>query len=193
MKVNLALPVLEVLGETYSFRFKGKAMLRENARIGMKVYFGRRNGEKTLGEIVKLNPTKAKVKTLEERGRSDRHFVGQEWGVPYNLMEPADGATVELGKMLPQSAPVVREPLKYNPFNQDNTILEAILGVYSGLSPENLTADGELPQSAVRQRYAELQRKLKGLQMAFGRNVDETEIFDWYRSKQEYERSRQAS
>lgn len=173
-------------------------MLRENARIGMKVYFGRRNGEKTLGEIVKLNGAKAKVKTLEDRGHSERHFVGQEWGVPYSMMEPADGATPAA------SAPVVREPLtrscfwsmslaKYNPFNDNNTILEAILGVYSGLSPENLTADGELSRSAVRQRYAELQRKLKGLQMAFGRNVDETEIYDWYRSKQEYERSRQAS
>lgn len=156
-------------------------MLRETARIGMKVRFGRSNGEKTLGEIVKLNGTKAKVKTLEDRGHSERHFVGQEWGVPYTLMEP-DGATPAA------SVPVDR--LKYNPFNEDNTILEAICSVYSSLSPENLTADGELSRSAVSQRYAELKRKLKGLQIAFGRNVDETEISDWYHSKQEYERSR---
>ena len=155
-------------------------MLKENARIGMKVYFGRHNGEKTLGEIVKINPTKAKVKTLEQRGRSERHFVGQEWGVPYAMMEPADGAT-------PAASPIVRESLKYNPFDKDNTILEAILGVYSELSPENLTGDGELSRSMVRQRYAELQRKLRGLQIALGRNVDETEIYDWDRSKQEYE------
>lgn len=163
-------------------------MLREAARVGMKVYFGRRRGEKTLGEIVKLNDKSAKVKTLEDRGRSDRHFIGQEWGVPYSLMEPA-----EAGATATPAAPVQREPLKYNPFDDNNTILEAILGVYSGLSPENLTADGELPRAAVRQRYAELQRKLKGLQIAYGREVSESEAYEWYRSKQEFQRSRQAS
>lgn len=164
-------------------------MLREAARIGMKVYFGRHNGEKTLGEIVKLNPTKAKVKTLEDRGRSERHFIGQEWGVPYSLMEPA-----EAGATATPTAPVRREPLKYNPFDHtNNAILEAMLGVYSGLSPENLTADGELPRSVVRQRHAELSRQLKGLQIAFGREVDEGEVYEWHRSKQEYQRNRQAS
>jgi hypothetical protein len=161
-------------------------MLRENARIGMKVYFGRTNGEKTLGEIVKLNGAKAKVKTLEDRGHSERHFVGQEWGVPYSMMESADITNIV--------APVRREPLKYNPFDHtNNAILEALLGVYSGLSPENLTGDGELPRTVVRQRHAELSRQLKGLKIAFGREVDESEVYDWHRSKQEYNRSRQAS
>ena len=161
-------------------------MLRESVYVGMKVYFGRHSGEKTLGEVVKINPTKAKVKSLEDRGHSERYFVGQEWGVPYSLMEPAnDAKSVAV-------VPVVHESLKYNPFSDDNAILEAILNVYAGLSPENLSADGELSRAAVRSRYAELQRKLKGLQIALGRTVDETEIYDWHDSKREY-KNRQAS
>lgn len=63
-------------------------MSREDCRIGMKVRFGRRRGEKTVGEIVKLNLKKAKVKILEDRG--SRSKAGEEWGVPYSLMEPVD-------------------------------------------------------------------------------------------------------
>jgi len=65
-------------------------MLREQARVGMKVIFGRNNGEKTLGEIIKINPTKAKVKALEERGNGRGSAVGTTWVVPYSLLTPAD-------------------------------------------------------------------------------------------------------
>ena len=163
-------------------------MLRENARIGLKVRFGRKRGEKTLGEIIKLNDKSAKVKTLEDRGYSERHFVGQVWGVPYSLMEPAEGQTAT------PAAPVKREPIKYNPFDPNNGLYELILGVYSGLSPENLTADGELPRHAVNARRAELNRKLRGFAIALGRDMSEDEAYEWYRSKQEYQRAnRQAS
>lgn len=75
----------------------------------------------------------------------------------------------------------------------DNLILEALLAVYSGLSPENLTADGELPRSQVNRRYNELQRQLRGLQTAFGREVDESEVYGWYGSKNAFlaERAKQ--
>ena len=45
-----------------------KAMLREHCEIGMKVVFGRPNGEKTVGEIVEIHETTAKIKALESRG-----------------------------------------------------------------------------------------------------------------------------
>lgn len=156
-------------------------MQKENARVGMKVYFGRGNGEKTLGEIVKLNPTKAKVKTLEERGRSDRHYIGQVWTVPYSLMGPASGEASAM-----QAAPVVREPLKFSPFSNENLLLEALLKVYVNLSPENLTGDGEAPRAWVQKQLTVLQRQLKGLTIALGREVSESEVHEWYQSKQEY-------
>ena len=61
-----------------------------NFKVGQKVFFGRPNGEKTLGEIVKLNPSKAKVRTLE--GRGSNSVAGVVWGVPYTLLKPAEGA-----------------------------------------------------------------------------------------------------
>ena len=51
----------------------------EECHRGMKVLFGRANGAKTLGEIIKLNPTKAKVKTIEARGSGP---AGVIWNVP---------------------------------------------------------------------------------------------------------------
>lgn len=56
-------------------------------KIGDRVIFGRPNGTKTLGEIVKINPRRIKVKTLEARG------VGRDAGVVWNvspaLLSPA--------------------------------------------------------------------------------------------------------
>lgn len=157
-------------------------LTRDSFRLGMKVRFGRRRGEKTLGKIIKMNPKAAKVETLEERGYSNRP-VGQVWTVPYSLMTPAEGETANV------VAPVQREPIKYNPFNEDNPFLELVMGVYSGLSPENLTADGELPMSVVNQKRAKYNRQLRGLFMALGREVSEDEAYEWYRSKQEYGRT----
>jgi hypothetical protein len=169
---------------------------RSDFKVGQKVYFGRRNGEKTLGEILKLNPTKAKVKTLEARGVVRERDAGVIWTVPYGLMTPADpnavpgptpaAAAVEVAFKKP-------EPLTFSPFaGSDNLILEAILDCYSGLSPENLCMDGEASLSHITRTRNELNRKLNGLFLALGRNVDEGEIYDWYRQKTDYERARQA-
>ena len=64
-------------------------MLRAELSIGDKVIFGRGRGEKTLGEIVKLNPSKAKVKTLELRGVRRSGRVGEVWSVPYGIISKA--------------------------------------------------------------------------------------------------------
>jgi hypothetical protein len=160
-------------------------MLKEACRKGMKVYFGRTNGERTLGEVVKLNPTKAKVRTLEQRGNGRGSAVGTEWGVPYSMMTPAEGETVGI------VVPIQREHLTYNPFTYiENLILEAILSCYSGLSPENLSADGEASITHIRTTRARLERQLRGLQAAYGRQVDEAEVYGWHGSKTAYENAR---
>lgn len=51
-------------------------------KIGMKVRFGRPNGEKTEGIITKINPKSLKVRTLESRGRTGRSITGTVWKVP---------------------------------------------------------------------------------------------------------------
>jgi len=65
-------------------------MNREDAKVGMKVYFGRKNGEKSLGEIVKVNRKNLKVKLLEARGTYRDYKVGGIWNVPPSLCWPAD-------------------------------------------------------------------------------------------------------
>ena len=82
-------------------------MDKSNATVGMKVYFGRSHGEKTLGEIVKLNPQKAKIRQLEDRGSIRDYKIGTIWTVPYNLMSPADPSAVP--------APSVQTPASVTP------------------------------------------------------------------------------
>lgn len=163
---------------------------RNDFKLHQKVYFGRPNGEQTLGQIDKLNPTKAKVRTLEDRGNGRGASVGAVWNVPYGLLRPAD-PEAKPGEPAP---PVPKPPLLYVPYNRiDNLILEAIGGVYCGLSPENLHCDGEASAEHVRQKRAEYARMLKGLLLALGRDVSEGEWYDWNESKRKYEVERKAA
>lgn len=164
-------------------------MRREDCRPQMKVIFGRPNGEKTLGEVVRCNPKKAKVRTLESRG--SRSQAGQEWGVPYSLMEPADSSDAPAGPVVDPAD----QPLVFSFFQPgvEQHILDAILCCYCDLSPENLTCDGELSRTQVQRRYADLQRKLKHLQSALGRPVSEGVVYEWDRQRREAQAKRKAN
>ena len=60
-------------------------MDREHAHVGLLVVFGMPGEEQTLGRIVVVNSTRAKIETLESRaGRP----VGTRFNVPYALMLP---------------------------------------------------------------------------------------------------------
>jgi uncharacterized membrane protein len=63
----------------------------EVIRVGMKVLFGRTHGEKTLGEVLKVNRVKVKVRQLESRGAMVAHAVGTVWTVPPSLLYPVTG------------------------------------------------------------------------------------------------------
>jgi len=163
-------------------------MLREHCTVGIKVMFGRGNGEKTLGEVVKVNPTKAKVKTLEARGNGRGSDVGTVWTVPYSLMEPAGVAFIDAVNALPPPSLgglMVKGsedlPMAYNEFmpQGDRCIMEAIVDTYNRLSPEWLTCDGELPRSQVMAKKGQLERRLKALFQALGRPVSESVAYQW--------------
>jgi hypothetical protein len=162
-------------------------MKREDCRVGMKIYFGRLNGEQTLGRITKINITKANVETLETRGVQRTHAVGQIWRVPFSMMQPASGDAVA-GEPAP---PVKPTPLTYNPFGDiDNLIMEAIVACYSNLSPENLSCDGEASRAHMQRTYNDLTQKLRNLQAALGRQVSEDEAIEWDQSRREFEAAR---
>lgn len=152
----------------------------EDCRVGMEVIFGRGNGEQTRGVVIKINRAKAKVQTVENRGRSSA--AGAVWSVPYSLMQPADGNTgIENSVQIPMSIP-------YSPFQDyvEQLTLEAINCVYSSLSPENLTCDGEASASQIAQKRAKLNRQLRGLFQTLGREVDEVTAYNWMKERNEH-------
>ena len=61
-------------------------MNRLDAHVGMLVVFGRDN-ELTRGKIMKLNPTRARVESLEQRGEQPS---GSRFNVPYFLMRSVE-------------------------------------------------------------------------------------------------------
>lgn len=146
---------------------------RSDFTLGEIVYFGRNRGEKTKGEIIKLNPKRAKVKQLEERGTTRSHQVGTEWTVPYSLIYKCDDQD--------KPEPPKEEPLVFSPFQDsvDQYVLLAINACYAGLSPENLTCDGEAPAHMVRRTRQELTHKLQCLQGTLGRLVSEEAAYEW--------------
>ena len=186
--------------------------------INEQVYFGRSQGEKTLGTIIKINPTTLKVRQDESRGAMKSHPVGTIWTVPFQfaskLGETAapvttEALTLKVGQTveytgfswaakgdttlqgvvtkLGQGAYEVYgngrtqvlqhdkvKPVAKRDFKQ---VKDVIGGVYSGLSPENLWSDGELPRAQVETRRAQLHRALKALFIEAGREVTESESY----------------
>lgn len=158
-------------------------MRLEDCRLGMEVIFGRGNGEMTRGVVTKINRAKAKVQTVENRGRSS---AGAVWSVPYSLMEPVGGNGV-----VENSVKVVA-PIPFHPFQDyvEQLVLEAINCVYGSLSPENLSCDGEASAAQIAQKRSKLSRQLRGLFQTLGREVDETTAYNWMNERNEYHKNR---
>jgi len=161
---------------------------------GDKVYFGRNFGERTLGEVVKVNRVKVKVRQLESRGTYKSHPIGTVWTVPVSLLTKADSVSavpaprvmpVEVQNRLRDNqdrdfafmrgveAPKVKRP--------DADILTEIRGIYCNLSPENLHCDGEISRSAAARKGAALNRRLRECFTELGRRVSEGEAFGYGR------------
>ena len=167
-------------------------MLKEQARVGLNVIFGRGHGEKTLGKIVSVNAKRATVETLEERGTKRSHAPGARYGVPYSMMEPAPGEALRGGEVAPadvSTTPTKRPAaLTYNPFQPraDQLILEAMACIFSDLSPENLSADGERSFSETRRLGQHLRNQLAHLEAALGYPVSEDALWAWEKQREEH-------
>lgn len=154
---------------------------QQTCKIGMLVYIGRDNGEKTKAIVEKPNRKSCKVKILENRGTGRGSEAGSIWNVAYDFMMPgsfSSGTTV-----IPMTK---QEPLKYNMFDDRNSYFELMLDCYNGLSPENLHCDGEASRSHVIAQSAKLNRRLKYLKLAIDAEVSESDLYEWHRSKQDY-------
>jgi hypothetical protein len=134
---------------------------------GDKVLFGRSHGEQTLGEVVKVNRVKVKVKQLESRGTYRSYPVGTIWTVPATLLSKTDSSAV-----------MPKEEAPKKPKRSDADILSDIRRLYNMLSPENLHCDGEISVSAARRRGAEFNRQLRACFVELGRRVSEEEAYN---------------
>jgi len=144
-------------------------MLRQDAKVGMLVTFGRKRGEKTRGKIIKCNPTKAKVETLEDRGRN--HVKGSIWTVPYTLITPLE----EYASVPGETENTTSWSRGYNESfaaryasfeNEDHHIKLAINSCYVTMM--------DTP-SAKSEEYKQIERKLKFLFLALGRELSAEE------------------
>lgn len=68
-------------------------------RVGDKIIFGRKEGEKTLGVITKINPKTYGVRTLESRGTKGS---GAEWRVGKGAVRRATEREIEREEKAPQ-------------------------------------------------------------------------------------------
>jgi hypothetical protein len=139
-----------------------------NFKVGDRVMFGRSHGEKTLGEVVKVNQKSLKVKTLEARGTKRAHRIGGVWRVPHTLCTLV---TVD-GKEFVDPTPtrLVKRP--------EAEIMRDIMGIYCALSPENLHCDGEISRTAAARKERRLRSQLRGCFAELGRKVKEGEAFE---------------
>lgn len=135
----------------------------QDFKVGEQVYFGRTFGEKTLGEVVKVNPAKLKIKQLDTRGSYKSYPVGTIWMVP-----PGFCSKVSNSEIAPAALAAKRE---------ERVVMNEIRHAYSGLSPENLSCDGELSRTAVARRRSALNAKLQALFTELGRKVSEEEAY----------------
>ena len=137
-------------------------MTLDDFRVGESVLFGRTLGEKTLGTVVSKGRTKLKVRQDEARGTMRDYKVGTLWTVPLSMVSKAGGTSVP-------PAPKPKRP--------ESEILADIRDTFCGLSPENVSCDGECSRSETARRAAALNRRLRELQAELGRKVDESEAY----------------
>jgi len=130
-------------------------------KVGDPVIFGRGNGEQTRGEVLKVNRKTVKVKTTETRGTKRGYDIGTVWKVPFTLCHHAEST----------------QPTATKPARPESEVMRDIVGVYGGLSPENLSCDGECSMSQIRRRRASLNRQLRELEQEIGRKVSEDEAY----------------
>ena len=138
-------------------------------KVGDRVLFGRGKGEKTLGEVVKVNRKNLKVKTLESRGRSRRGSkVGAVWTVAPKLCQPLSASRASW-----LAADLGLEPSEKR---SEEAIMMDIRGVYAALGMD-MPLDIGLTEAGT-QRYSILKTKLDGYFAELGLEVFKSEAFD---------------
>lgn len=150
-------------------------MKKEDCKKGMLVIFGE---DKCRGVIVKLNPKRAKVTTLDPH---KNRMVGLTWSVPYRMMWPLVGREEVSNEMVMKSfqepnnvaikvwseaQKAIRPKREY--IFEDAMIMQAIHTIYVRLEGVE----------GINRR--ELSEKINLLFRAIGRDVSKSEADEWF-------------
>lgn len=110
---------------------------------------------------------------IRNRGRiEEAEFVG------YNPNRPKNPVSIRIGgREYKAPAHIVIREGALAPKRSEKEIMADILTAYCGLSPENLTSDGELPRSTVEAKRRRLEAELRRLFAELGREVTEEEAY----------------
>jgi hypothetical protein len=180
-------------------------MLRGLCRTGMNVVFGRPNGEKTVGEVVKVHETTAEVRALETRGdgnrgseehRTKKQPAGTVWRPTFDIMEHLDGSLLEALRTLPPKDENLLDYLERGSetlvlkfqSEEEIAILRAIFLVYkerrsiSSLISKyraKRTQDAEMEADSLEYLRDKQNRRLNHLFQALGRPASLAAICAW--------------
>jgi len=144
--------------------------MADKFKVGDKVTFGRPNGEKTLGTVVKINSATVVVMQDEERGVHRTRAVGTKWKVHPSLIQLVTSASVNTNV----------EVASVKPKRSEAEIMRDLMNAYAMLSPENLSCDGELSRTETILRGRKIRARIVNLHSELGRYVDEDECYRWY-------------
>tara|TARA_B100001094_G_scaffold306549_1_gene337418 strand:+ start:83 stop:484 length:402 start_codon:yes stop_codon:yes gene_type:complete len=129
-------------------------------KVGDQVVFGRPNGERTRGTVVRVNRKSLSIEQAEVRGQKRVRAVGTKWRVHPSLVQHANGAA---------PAPRAKRP--------DSVILSDLQSIESRLSPENLSWDGERSPAQVRAAARRLNAEKRRLLAELGRAPTHNEVW----------------
>lgn len=133
-------------------------------RVGDFVTFGRPNGEKTEGKVVKVNAASVSIEQTEVRGQTRLREAGAKWRVHPSLV-----SLVNNGTAAPVAAP--------KPTRSEAELIAALRRIEASLSPENLTCDGERPRAEVLRVAARLNAERRAIVAELGREPTSRELW----------------
>ena len=100
-------------------------------RIGDLVEFGRPNGEKTEGRVVRVNAASVTIEQTEARGVSRVREAGAKWRVHPSLVRLVSSPAASAAPVAPKAT------------RSEADLIAALRRIEGDLSPENLFWDGE--------------------------------------------------
>jgi hypothetical protein len=134
-------------------------------RIGDLVEFGRPNGEKTEGKVVRVNAASITIEQTEQRGVSRIREAGAKWRVHPSLVKHVGASAAPAAPVAPKAA------------RSEADLIAALRRIENALSPENLFCDGERPRTEARRIEARLMAERIAVVAELGREPSPRELW----------------